>query len=152
MLDVIRDHVRAKIRVVVVDVDSYGPTVLQEVFKNPRPDDLSSLECAFVDGKVFLKTIFAANGEQMLEVGQEPSRCQHEYQTQLRPFLDWRNGTLSEASLRPGSHDEVVLRELTAGEVDRLKQQLEADLELPGRQQAAPERRPLCGPLQPPGP
>jgi hypothetical protein len=140
MLGVIRDHVRAKIRVVVVNVDSYGPTVLQEVFKNPRPEDLSSLECTFVDGKVFLKTIFAANGDLMTEVGQGSNRCQNEYSTQLRPFLDSRHGTLSEAAPKPGHPDEVVLRELTAGEVDLLKQQLEDDLALPWGPQGAPER------------
>jgi Caspase domain len=128
MLNVIRDHLNAKIRVVVVNVDSYGPTVLQEVFKHPRPDDLSSLECAFVDGKVFLKTIFAVNGDLMVEVGQGRNRCQNEYMTQLRPFLDSRNGTLSEASLKPGDNHEVVFIDLTSGEVDRLKQQLEDDL------------------------
>ena len=131
MLGVIRDHVKAKIRAVVVNVDSYGPTVLQEVFRNPRPDDLSSLECAFIDGQVFLKTHFAANDDLKIEIDQRPTRCKNEYRTQLRPFLDSRNGTLSEASLKPGNHDELVFRELTAGEVDSLRQQLEDDLGLP---------------------
>ena len=133
VLGVIRDHVKAKIRVVVVNVDSYGPTVLQEVFKDPRPDDLNSLECAFIDGQVFLKTHFAANDDLKIEVDQRPTRCKNEYKTQLRPFLDSRNGTLAAAILKPGNHDELVLRELTAGEVDSLRLQLEDDLELSRR-------------------
>jgi hypothetical protein len=89
---------------------------------------------------VFLKTIFAVNGDLMIEVGQGPSRCQNEYTTQLRPFLDSGNGTLSEANLKAGNRDEVVFSELTADEVDRLKQQLEDDLELPRGQLGTPER------------
>jgi len=123
----------------VVDVDSYGPTVLQEVFKDPRPDDLNSLECAFIDGQVFLKTHFAANDDLKIEVDQRPTRCKNEYKTHLRPFLDSRNGTLSEASLKPGNQHEVALRELTPGEVDGLKQQLEDDLEVHRRPPGAPE-------------
>ncbi len=130
MLGVIHDHVKARIRVVLVNVDSYGPTVLQQVFRNPRADDLSSLECAFIDGQVFLKTHFAANGDLNIEVDQRPTRCRYEYRTQLQPFLDSRNGTLSEASLKPGSPDELVFRELTTGEVDSLRQQLKDDLDL----------------------
>ncbi len=63
-------------------------------FRDPRPDDLSSLECAFVDGKIFLKTHFVTNGDLQVEVDQRPTRCQNEYRTRLRPFLSPLNGGL----------------------------------------------------------
>src|SRR6185436_4095549 len=53
VLDLVRDELRAGAVVVVVNVYSFGPTVLQWVFHDPRPDDMSSLDCAFIDGKVF---------------------------------------------------------------------------------------------------
>jgi hypothetical protein len=144
LLEAVRDQLRAGIRVVVVHVDSYGPTVLQEVLKNPRPDDLSALECAFVDGEVFLKTHFVANGDLTIEVDQRALRCRSEYKARLRPFLDSRNGTLSIACFMPGNDKEVVLAELTVAEVDRLKQELDVALGVadgePGAA-SAPRRR-----------
>jgi len=116
----------SSVQPLIVDVDSFGPTVLQEVFKDPRPDDLSSIECTFVDGKTFLKTHFAANGALNVEVDQRPDRSQHEYRTQLRPFLSSK-GILLEANLREGC-DGIALNPLRIDDVSELRQQLESDL------------------------
>lgn len=130
LLNVVRDHVKAGVLAVVVNVDSFGPAVLQEVFKDPRPDDLSSLECAFIDGKVFLKTHFVANGDLKIEVDQRPTRCQNEYKTQLRPFLSSSNGMLFGASFRNDSDDGAALHQFRSEDIGELKQQLESDLGL----------------------
>jgi hypothetical protein len=125
VLDVVRDHVEAGVLAVIVNVDSFGPALLQEVFKDPRPDDLSSLECTFVDGKTFLRTHFAANGELKVEVDQRPDRSHHEYKTQLRPFLSSSKGVLFGVDLRD---DGVVLSPLQSEDIGELRQQLESDL------------------------
>jgi hypothetical protein len=130
LLDVVRDHARAGVLAVVVNVDSFGPAVLQEVFKDPRPDDLSSLECAFIDSRVFLKTHFVANGDLKIEVDQRPTRCQNEYKAQLRPFLSSSNGMLFRVSLRTDNDDGVALHQFRLEEVGELKRQLESDLGL----------------------
>lgn len=127
VLDVVRAHVAAGVLVVIVDVDSFGPAVLQEVFKDPRPRDLSSLECTFVDGKVFLKSHFAANGELKVEVDQRPDRSQHEYKAQLLPFLSSAKGVLLGASLHGGG-DGIALDPLECVDVCELRKQLETDL------------------------
>jgi hypothetical protein len=101
--------------------------VLQEVFKNPRPRDLSSLECTFVDGKVFLKSHLAANGELKVEVDQRPDRSQHEYKAQLLPFLSSAKGMLLGAS-RHGGGDGIALDPLECVDVCELRKQLETDL------------------------
>jgi len=125
VLDVVRDHVEAGVLAVIVNVDSFGPALLQEVFKDPRPDDLSSLECTFVDGKTFLRTHFAANGELKVEVDQRPDRSHHEYKTQLRPFLSSSKGVLFGVDLQD---DGVVLSPLQSEDIGELRQQLESDL------------------------
>ncbi|HEX7842668.1 MAG TPA: caspase family protein [Kofleriaceae bacterium] len=127
LLDIVRDHVVAGVLAVIVNVDSFGPAVLQEVFKDPAPSDLSALECTFVDGNIFLKTHFAANGELKIEMDQRPDRSQHEYKTYVRPFLASSKGSLFGAYLEPG-HDDIVLRRLLAGDICELKHQLETDL------------------------
>jgi hypothetical protein len=127
ILDVLRDHVAAGVLAVIVNVDSFGPAVLQEVFKEPRPPDLSSLECAFIDDKIFLKTHFVASGDLKIELDQRADRCPHEYKTQLRPFLTSPEGVLLRAELAPGG-DGIVLEALKAADVAELKQQLESDL------------------------
>ncbi|HEX7840480.1 MAG TPA: caspase family protein [Kofleriaceae bacterium] len=127
VLDVVRDHVAAGVLAVIVNVDSFGSAVLQEVFKDPRPRDLSSLECAFVDDKIFLKTHFAASGDLKIELDQRTERCQHEYKTQLRPFLTSPGGVLLRADLADGG-DGIVLEPLSAADLAELKQQLETDL------------------------
>jgi hypothetical protein len=131
ILNVIRDHVKVGIRVFVVDVDSYGPVVLREVFDEPRPDDLSSLEFAFVDGHIFLKTHFTAKSDLKIEVDQRQTRCQNEYKAQLRPFLDTRDARPLEARLKPGNDDEVLLEPLGDEEMRWLRAQIEKDLGLP---------------------
>jgi hypothetical protein len=130
LLDVVRDHLQAGVLAVVVNVDSFGPAVLQDVFRDPRPDDLSSLECAFVDGQIFLKTHFVTNGDLQVEVDQRPTRCQNEYRTRLRPFLSPLNGGLFGVEFRDDNSDGVVLTPLQVEDIDELKQQLEADLGL----------------------
>jgi hypothetical protein len=127
VLAVVRDHLAAGVLAVVVNVDSFSPVVLQEVFKESRPSDLSSLECAFVDGRIFLKTHFVANGDPRIELDQRPARCRHEYKTQLRPFLV-AGGALFGASLRDGGGDGVALYPLQLVDVDELRDQLDADL------------------------
>lgn len=127
VLDVVRDHVLAGVLAVVVNVDSFGPSVLHEVFKDPRPSDLSSLECAFVDGRIFLKTHFVANGDPRIELDQRPARCQHEYKAQLRPFLV-AGGALFLADLRDDRGAGVALHPLQVGDIDELREQLDADL------------------------
>jgi hypothetical protein len=130
ILDVVRDHVVAGVLAVVVNVDSFGPAVLQEVFKDPRPRDLSSLECAFIDDRIFLRTHFVASGDLKVELDQRADRCQHEYKTQLRPFLTSPEGVLLRAELADGG-DGIVLEPLSAADVAELKQQLETDLGVP---------------------
>jgi hypothetical protein len=104
--------------------------VLRDVLNDPRPDDLSSLECAFIDGKVFLKTHFVANGGLKIEIDQRPTRCHNEYKAQLRPFLSSSNGTLFGASFQNDSDDGVALRQLRSDDITELRQQIEADLGL----------------------
>jgi len=127
VLDIVRDHIAAGVISVIVDVDSFGPTVLQEVFKHPRPADFSSLECTFVDGKIFLRTHFAANGELKVELDQRSARCHHEYRSQLRPFLSSSTGVLFGAKLQDGG-DGVLLSPLQRDDISELRQQLESDL------------------------
>jgi hypothetical protein len=126
LLDVVREHIEAGVLVVVVNVDSFSPAVLQEVFKDPAPRDLSSLECTFIDGKILLKTHFAANGELKIELDQRPDRSRHEYRAHLRPFLSSRKGQLFATSL--DDHGGVALHPLSAEELCELKHQLETDL------------------------
>lgn len=127
VLEVVRDHLEAGVLAVVVNVDSFGPALLLEVFKEPRPSDLSSLECAFVDGRIFLKTHFVANGDRRIELDQRPARCRHEYKTQLRPFLVG-GGALFGANLRDGGGEGVELYPLQLGDIEELREQLDADL------------------------
>jgi hypothetical protein len=127
VLDLIRDHVEAGILAVVVNVNSFGRAVLQEVFKDRRPDDLNTLECAFVDGKIFLRTHFAVNGELRIELDQRPTRCHNEYKTQLRPFLT-SDGLLLGASLCRDRDEGVELSPLQIDDIGELRQQLESDL------------------------
>jgi hypothetical protein len=126
VLDVVRDHVVAGVFAVVVNVDSFGPAVLQDVFGDPRPSDLSPLECAFVDGKIFLRTHFVANGALKIELDQRPIRCHHEYRTHLRPFLS-SEGVLLGTHLQDGG-DGIVLDRLGIDDVSELRQQLDAEL------------------------
>lgn len=128
LLDVVREHIEAGVLVVVVNVDSFSPVVLQEVFKDPAPRDLSSLECTFIDGKILLKTHFAANGELKIELDQRPDRSRHEYRAHLGPFLASRKGKLFVATL--DDQGGVALRPLTAEELGELKHQLETDLDV----------------------
>lgn len=130
LLNVARDHVKAGILAVLVNVDSFGPALLQKVFRNHRSDDLSQLECAFIDGKVFLKTHFAANGELKIEVDQRPARCQNEYKTQLRPFLTSPNGVLFSVGIAGNDPDGVTLHQLRSDDISELRQQIEVDLGL----------------------
>ena len=126
VLDVVREHAAAGVLAVVVNVDSFDPAVLQEVFEDARPDDLSALECVFVDGAVFLRTHFAATGDLKIELDQRPTRCHHEYRTHIRPFLS-SDGVLLLASPSDGG-DGVVLEPLGADDISELREQLDADL------------------------
>jgi hypothetical protein len=126
LLEVVREHIEAGVLAVIVDVDSFGPAVLREVLGDPAPRDLSSLECTFIDGKILLKTHFAANGELKIELDQRPDRSGHEYKTHLRPFLTSSKGKLLAARL--DDHGSVALRPLSAEELCELRHQLEADL------------------------
>ena len=141
LVDVVRDHVEAGVLAVIANVDSFGPELLQEVFKEPRPRDLSALECAFVDGKIFLKTHFVASGDLKIELDQRAERCQHEYKTQLRPFLTSLEGILLRAGREEGG-DGIVLEPLNAADVAKLKQQLETDLGLAPAPLAVPALTP----------
>lgn len=125
VLDVVREHVMAGVFTVVVNIDRFGPAVLQEVFDDPRPSDLSSLECAFVDGKIFLRTHFVTSGGLRIELDQRPIRCHHEYRTHLRPFLS-ATGTLFGARLQDG--DGIVLEPLRSKDVAELRGRLDAEL------------------------
>lgn len=126
IFDVMHDHVAAGVLVVVVNVDSFGAAVLQEVFQDPGPVDLSSLECAFVDGRIFLKTHFAGSGDPRIELDQRPDRCRHEYKALLRPFLTCSKGELLGADL--DGNDVIELRPLQSGDICELRQQIETDL------------------------
>ncbi|HEX7842667.1 MAG TPA: hypothetical protein VF469_34575, partial [Kofleriaceae bacterium] len=62
-----------------------------------------------------------------IELDQRADRCQHEYKTQLRPFLTSPEGVLLRADLQDGG-DGIMLVQMQADEVAELKQQLETDL------------------------
>ncbi|HET7501142.1 MAG TPA: caspase family protein [Kofleriaceae bacterium] len=128
MLDVVRAHLEAGVIAVIVNVDAFGPAVLQEVFKEPRPSDLSCLECAFVDGRIFLRTHFVANGGLKIEVDQRPTRCQNEYKAQVRPFLSALPGGLFSARLAHDGAAGIALAPLDADDVGELRLQLDTDL------------------------
>ncbi|HZJ66430.1 MAG TPA: caspase family protein [Kofleriaceae bacterium] len=127
VLDLVRDELRAGAVVVVVNVHSFGPTVMQWVFHDPRPDDMTAIECAFIDGKVFLKDHVGAGGECKVEIDQRSTRCRIEYKALLRPFVNSGSGELLRASLGSDG-DEVVLAPLGTEDLGELRQQLDADL------------------------
>ncbi|HEU4728992.1 MAG TPA: caspase family protein [Kofleriaceae bacterium] len=130
LLAVVRAHVEAGVIAVIVNVDAFGPAVLQEVFREPRPSDLSCLECAFVDGRIFLRTHFGANGGLKIEVDQRPARCRHEYEAQVRPFLCALPGGLFGVRLQAGGAAGIALTPFDEEDVQELRLQLDTDLGL----------------------
>jgi hypothetical protein len=127
VLELVRDELRAGAVVVVVNVQSFGATVLQWVFHQPRPpDDMSALECAFIDGKVFLKAHLARNGEGKIEIDQRATRCRIEYKAVLRPFLASGDGERLEHDVVAGV--EAGAHQLAVEGLAELRQQLDADL------------------------
>jgi hypothetical protein len=127
-INMIRGQLEAGIRAVIVHVASFGPAVMQAVFNDPCPRDLSLLECAFVDGKIFLKVMFIRHGVSKIEIDQRARRCQHEYQALLQPFLSAPHGRLFGARLDPADRHNVVFDLLGKPAVDALRCQLECDL------------------------
>lgn len=96
--NVLRDHLERRVEAYVVSLDAYRHSVLPQLF--PRGDDLDRLECAFVDGKTYLRTRFEERGIR-IEVNQDATQCRIEYTTWLRPFLD---------HFQPGLYKPVVDR------------------------------------------
>ncbi len=129
-INVIRDQVKAGVHAVLVHVASFASSVLEAVFNDPAPRDLSSLECAFVDDKIFLKVHFIANGHSKIEIDQGSTRCKYEYKTLLQPFLSAGHGRFFGISVDSVRNDEVIFTPLARSEVAALRRQLESDLGL----------------------
>jgi hypothetical protein len=129
-INMIRHQLEAGIRAVIVHVASFGPAVMQAVFNDPCPSDLSLLECAFVDGKIFLKVMFIGHGVSKIEIDQRTNRCQHEYRALLQPFLTAPHGRLFGARLDPADRYHVEFDLLDEPAVEALRRQLECDLGL----------------------
>lgn len=125
-VNVIRDHVRAGVRAIIVLVTSFGSGVMRAVFDDPEPRDLSALEQVFVDGRIFLKVNYIVDGYSNIEIDQSAARCQLEYREKLLPFLRCHYGRFYSATVDPD--DEVQLHLLGRGEVALLRTQLERDL------------------------
>lgn len=145
-VNVIRDHVRAGVRVVIVLVPSFGAGVMRAVFNDPEPRDLSALEQVFVDGRLFMKVNYIADGHSDIEIDQSSERCRYQYRTQLKPFLDSHHGRFFGAALDAGSDDQVSFRQLLPAELEELRRQLERDLGI--EPSAAPRQLAASGALR----
>ncbi|MFZ6182398.1 hypothetical protein [Nannocystis pusilla] len=126
LANIVRGHVASRVEVIVIDVGAYDARVVNEVFDGPM--DLNKLEFAFVDGSIFLRTIFAANEKINIEVAQEPQACRHEYQKFLRPFLVNRPRCLYRPVLIERGDSVEFGAPLSDASVDELRATIEASM------------------------
>lgn len=128
IVDVIRDHVKAGIRALIVNTDSFGQPLMRAVLSNEKHGDLRSLECGFVDGKTFLETLYIERDRSKILIDQRRSRCQYEYTAKLQPFLTSSLGSILGASIDASNADRVTFSRLTRSAVEHLRLELERHL------------------------
>jgi hypothetical protein len=127
LTNILREHLSKGVHAVVVDVSGYGANVLKEVWAG-QPVNLDSLEFAFVDGAVFLKTIFAMSGIS-IEVDQGHTTCRLQYVQWLKPFLTSRPRRIFRP--RPDRNDPDDLSwglPLNDSDVETLRTEIEASI------------------------